>query len=295
MRSFFHLHLIIITLITCTFARPAMADFDAAAGYWQLLGQQKQVPQLLNLRGTRDIAILEVVGDCGGSLCSWGATRADLLFDADGNVVQWQAFLENGDDFHEFDAFLVNGELVMDYTGDFGDAVELVTAALVFRSVTEAEITALASQNGGAASGDDTIDDGGADNSVAEAGGSAGSQGGNQSNDTGPSLEEQIVTGGLIIGGLLLLNELLDNNGNGNAAQPGAAPAPAPADPDDTCGMAALQPYMNKSYTDIPAHLIKPGDRVYSNLDNITMDLRPNRLNVVYRFATNRVFKLGCY
>ena len=87
-------------------ARPALADFDPAAGYWKLLGQQSQVPQLLNLRGTRDIAILEVVGDCGGQLCSWGATRADLLFDANGNVSRWQAFLENGDDFHEFDAFM---------------------------------------------------------------------------------------------------------------------------------------------------------------------------------------------
>ena len=87
-----------------------------------------------------------------------------------------------------------------------------------------------------------------------------------------------------------MLNELLDNdgknNGGGNAQ---------PADPNDTCGMAALKPYMNKRYTLIPANLLKPGDRVYSDRDNITMDLRPKRLNVVYRHGNKRVFKLGCY
>ena len=107
MRMFTHLKIISLILFSLALARPALADFETAAGYWKLLGQQKQVPQLLNLRGTRDIAILEVVGDCGGALCSWGATRADLLFDADGNVVRWQASLQNGDDFHEFDAFVV--------------------------------------------------------------------------------------------------------------------------------------------------------------------------------------------
>lgn len=270
-------------------ARPALADFDPAAGYWKLLGQQSQVPQLLNLRGTRDIAILEVVGDCGGQLCSWGATRADLLFDANGNVSRWQAFLENGDDFHEFDAFMVNGELVMDYKGDFADALDPVSATLIFGSVTEAEIAALAGQNGGG--GQDAGADAGG-NADAGAGADAGN-GGNTG--SGPSLEEQIVTGGLILGGLLLLNELLDNNkgGGGGNAQPD--PAPAPADPNDLCGMAAVKPYMNKRYTDIPANLLKPGDRVYSNRDNVTMDLRPRRLNVVYRFANKKVYKIGCY
>ena len=293
MRMFTHLKIISLILFSLALARPALADFETAAGYWKLLGQQKQVPQLLNLRGTRDIAILEVVGDCGGALCSWGATRADLLFDADGNVVRWQASLQNGDDFHEFDAFVVNGEIVMDYMGDFSTAANLVTATLIFGSVTEAEIAAMAggSSDGG---GDEAVLEGDTDDAVADGGtGDAGGTGdGSGGTGTGPSLEEQIVTGGLILGGLLLLNELLDNGGS---EPPAPDPAPAPADPADLCGMEAVKPYMNKRYTDIPAALIKPGDRVHSNRDSVTMDLRPTRLNVVYRFANKKVFKLGCY
>ena len=130
MRSLIHLKIFIVVFLTLISGRPAFADFETAAGYWKLLGQQKQVPQLLNLRGTEEIAILEVVGDCGGQLCRWGATRAELLYDANGRVIRWQAFLENGDDFHEFDSFLVNGELVMDYTGEIGDTGNFISATL---------------------------------------------------------------------------------------------------------------------------------------------------------------------
>ena len=284
MRALINLKIFIVLLLSLTLNRTALADFETAAGYWKLLGQQKQVPQLLNLRGTEEIAILEVVGDCGGQLCSWGATRAELLYDANGRVIRWQAFLENGDDFHEFDSFLVNGELVMDYTGELGDTGNIISATLIFGSITEAEVAALAGQDKGGAAEDPVVEKP-EDDPVADAG-NANNGGAN----TGPSLEEQIVTGGLILGGLLLLNELLDNDGNNNGG--GNA---QPADPNDTCGMAALKPYMNKRYTQIPATLLKPGDRVYSDRDNITMDLRPKRLNVVYRHGNKRVFKLGCY
>lgn len=280
MRLFIKLNTILAVILALTLARPAMAEWEDAAGYWKLLGQQNQVPKLLNLRGTEDISILEVVGDCDAQLCSWGATRAELFYDAFGNVVRWQAFLENGEDFHEFDAFLVNGEIVMDYSAELGASGNYVSATLIFGSASEAEIAALAGANqvedsppAELAPEDEVAD------SSAESGAASGG--------TGPSLEEQIVTGGLILGGLLLLNELLDNNQPDETA--------APVDPDDTCGMAAVAPFMNKRYTLIPDDLLDPGDRVFSDRDIITMDLIPSRLNVAYRHGNKRVYKLGCY
>ena len=149
MRLFIKLNTILAVILALTLARPAMADWEGAAGYWKLLGQQNQVPKLLNLRGTEDISILEVVGDCDAQLCSWGATRAELFYDAFGNVVRWQAFLENGEDFHEFDAFLVNGEIVMDYSAELGASGNYVSATLIFGSASEAEIAALAGSKSG--------------------------------------------------------------------------------------------------------------------------------------------------
>ena len=53
MRMFTHLKIISLILFSLALARPALADFETAEGYWKLLGQEKQVLQLLNLRGTR--------------------------------------------------------------------------------------------------------------------------------------------------------------------------------------------------------------------------------------------------
>ena len=289
MRPFIPLKTILAFILALTLAPPALAEWEDAAGYWKLLGQQNQVPKLLNVRGTEAITILEVVGDCEEVLCSWGATRAELFYDAFGNVVRWQAFLENGEDFHEFDAFLVNGEIVMDYSAELVASGNYVSATLIFGSASEAEIAALAEEN--QVEDRDPVDLE-PEEEIADRGEEAGADAGSGSGSgsatgSGPSLEEQIVTGGLILGGLLLLNELLDNGAEEESA--------TPVDPDDTCGMAAIAPYMNKRYTLIPADLIKPGDRVYSDRDMITMDLNRGRLNVVYRHGNKRVFKLGCY
>ena len=77
-----------------------------------------------------------------------GATRADLLYDADGNVVRWQAFMEVNDDFHEFDAYLINGEVLIDYIGELASTDEMISATLIFARMSEAEVAAL---SGGAA------------------------------------------------------------------------------------------------------------------------------------------------
>ena len=268
-------------------ARPAAAEFADAAGFWKLLGQQNSVPRYLNLRGTPEFPILEVVGNCGEGLCSWGATRADLLYDADGDVVRWQAFMEVNDDFHEFDAYLINGEVLIDYIGELASTDEMISATLIFARMSEAEVAALsgeaAADPGGVAadSGDelaelgDPEDDPVDDPGVADPGAAGGG---------GTSLEEQIVTGGLVLGGLLLLNALLNDDDKGPAA-----------DPDDTCGKTPVLAYMGKKYFVIPADLIEPGDRVHPQSAMVTMDLIPSRLNIVYRDDNKRVVKIGCY
>lgn len=264
-------------------ARPAAAEFADAAGFWKLLGQQNSVPRYINVRGTPEFPILEVVGDCGEGLCSWGATRADLLYDAGGDVVRWQAFMEVNDDFHEFDAYLINGELLIDYIGELASTDEMISATLIFARMSEAEVAAL---SGGAAtdpggvvedSGDELaeLEDPEGDPGVADPGAAGGG---------GASLEEQIVTGGLVLGGLLLLNALLNDDGK----------APA-ADPDDSCGKSPVLPYMGKKYFVIPSDFIEPGDRVHPQSAMVTMDLIPSRLNIVYRDDNKRVVKIGCY
>ena len=87
-----------------------------------------------------------------------------------------------------------------------------------------------------------------------------------------------------MLGGLLLLNALLNDDGK----------APA-ADPDDTCGKTPVLPYMGKKYFIIPSDLIEPGDRVHPQSAMVTMDLIPSRLNIVYRDDNKRVVKIGCY
>ena len=281
--SVFHFSFIILLLL----ARPAAAEFADAAGFWKLLGQQNSVPRYLNLRGTPEFPILEVVGNCGEGLCSWGATRADLLYDADGDVVRWQAFMEVNDDFHEFDAYLINGEVLIDYIGELASTDEMISATLIFARMSEAEVAALsggaAADPGGVAADsgdelaelgdpeDDPVDDPGAADPGAAGGG-------------GASLEEQIVTGGLVLGGLLLLNALLNDDDK----------APA-VDPDDTCGKTPVLAYMGKKYFVIPSDLIEPGDRVHPQSAMVTMDLIPSRLNIVYRDDNKRVVKIGCY
>ncbi|MAW37256.1 MAG: hypothetical protein CMM68_09545 [Rhodospirillaceae bacterium] len=285
--SVFHFSFVILLLL----ARPAAAEFADAEGFWKLLGQQNSVPRYINMRGTPEFPILEVVGDCGEGLCSWGATRADLLYDADGDVVRWQAFMEVNEDFHEFDAYLINGEVLIDYIGELASTDEMISATLIFARMSEAEVVALSS---GAPVGDGAAADPGgpaadSGDELAEAGdpeddpvvadpGAADGGGG------GASLEEQIVTGGLVLGGLLLLNALLNNDGN----------APA-ADPDDSCGKTPVLPYMGKKYFVIPSDLIEPGDRVHPQSAMVTMDLIPSRLNIVYRDDNKRVVKIGCY
>ena len=117
--------------------RPATAEFADAAGFWKLLGQQNSVPRYLNLRGTPEFPILEVVGNCEEGLCSWGATRADLLYDAEGNVVRWQAFMEVNDDFHEFDAYLINGEVLIEYIGELASTDEMISTDQISRAELE--------------------------------------------------------------------------------------------------------------------------------------------------------------
>ena len=282
--SVFHFSLLILLLL----ARPAAAEFADAAGFWKLLGQQNSVPRYLNLRGTPEFPILEVVGNCEQGLCSWGATRADLLYDADGDVVRWQAFMEVNDDFHEFDAYLINGEVLIDYFGELASTDEVISATLIFARMSEAEVAALsggaAADPGGVAadSGDelaelgDPEDDPVGDPGMADPGAAGGG---------GASLEEQIVTGGLVLGGLLLLNALLNDDDN-------KAPA---ADPDDTCGKTPVLAYMGKKYFVIPSDLIEPSDRVHPQSAMVTMDLIPSRLNIVYRDDNKRVVKIGCY
>ena len=276
--SVFYLCLTLLMLL----APPAAAEFANAAGFWKLLGQQNNAPRYLNLRGTAEFPILEVVGGCGEGLCSWGATRAELLYDADGQVVRWQAYLEVSDDFHEFDAYLINGEVLIDYLGEFDSIDEVVSSTLIFARMSEAEVAALAGAGAGAGDATGVPADSGDEVTVleeepeADPGSGAGSDGG------GASLEEQIVTGGLVLGGLLLLNALMNDN------EP-------TVDPDDTCGKTAVLPYMGKKYFQIPAALIEPTDRVFPESAMVTMDLIPTRLNVVYRDDTKRVFKIGCY
>jgi len=290
MRAFilsgFHFSFIILLLL----ARPAAAEFADAAGFWKLLGQQNSVPRYLNMRGTPEFPILEVVGDCGEGLCSWGATRADLLYDAGGDVVRWQAFMEVNEDFHEFDAYLINGEVLIDYIGELASTDEIISAPLILARMSEAEVVALsggapvedgaAADPGGPAadSGDELaeLEDPEGDPGVADPGAAGGG---------GASLEEQIVTGGLVLGGLLLLNALLNDGDN-------KAPA---ADPDDTCGKTPVLAYMGKKYFVIPSDLIEPGDRVHPQSAMVTMDLIPSRLNIVYRDDNKRVVKIGCY
>ena len=74
--------------------------------------------------------------------------------------------------------------------------------------------------------------------------------------------------------------------------QPAAAP---PAQPDtDLCKASALQGLVGQPKSVLTTMLLPAGTRVIGPGDAVTMDFRPDRMNVEIG-ADGRIAKIGCY
>ena len=105
---------------------------------------------------------------------------------------------------------------------------------------------------------------------------------------------------GLTAGALLLLASC-------TSAPPPPAPLPAPEtpvapppvaiappQPRDQCGMAEAQVYVGKLRTDLPAPVDPTRWRVACTTCPVTMDFRPDRLNILFDAATGTVKDVKC-
>ena len=72
-------------------------------------------------------------------------------------------------------------------------------------------------------------------------------------------------------------------------------PAPAPVQPDtDKCKASTLQGLVGQPKSVLQTMLLPAGTRVIGPGDAVTMDFRPDRMNVEVG-ADGRIAKIGCY
>ncbi len=73
-----------------------------------------------------------------------------------------------------------------------------------------------------------------------------------------------------------------------------AAVSPVFAGRPDTCGAAPFQYLVGKPKSEVPVPVEPSKRRVYCSTCMVTMDYRPNRLNVVFDQDTGRVTSIKC-
>jgi len=72
-------------------------------------------------------------------------------------------------------------------------------------------------------------------------------------------------------------------------------PAPLPVEPDtDQCNASSLQGLVGQSGTVLQKMMLPAGTRVINPGDPVTMDFRPDRMNVEIG-ASGRIEKVACY
>jgi len=75
------------------------------------------------------------------------------------------------------------------------------------------------------------------------------------------------------------------------------APPPAaiaPPQPKDQCGMAEARAYVGKNRTELPAAVDPTRWRVACTTCPVTMDFRPDRLNILFDADTGAVKEVKC-
>jgi len=75
------------------------------------------------------------------------------------------------------------------------------------------------------------------------------------------------------------------------------APPPvaiAPPQPRDQCGMVEAKAFIGKSRTELPAAVDPTRWRVACTTCPVTMDFRPDRLNILFDADTGRVNEVKC-
>ncbi|MTH65854.1 hypothetical protein GL284_16400 [Paracoccus sp. DK608] len=78
------------------------------------------------------------------------------------------------------------------------------------------------------------------------------------------------------------------------ACKPMAETPPADPAADDSCGAAQLQGLVGQSKNVLSSMTLPKGSRVIGPNDAVTMDFRPDRMNI--EIGTNdRISRIGCY
>jgi hypothetical protein len=75
---------------------------------------------------------------------------------------------------------------------------------------------------------------------------------------------------------------------------PVAKPAPAPEPPKDQCGAAQMQYLVGKPKTEIPVPVDPSKRRVVCSTCPVTMDYRPDRLNIIFDSQTQIIKEVKC-
>jgi hypothetical protein len=85
----------------------------------------------------------------------------------------------------------------------------------------------------------------------------------------------------------------VDSEGHTTAEPPKAA-ASAPPAKGDTCHAAALQYLVGKNKAEAPAPVDPSGRRVYCSTCAVTLDYRPDRLDIEFDEATGTITAVKC-
>lgn len=111
-------------------------------------------------------------------------------------------------------------------------------------------------------------------------------------------MKRLMILGGLLAGALLAAS-------CSSSPSPAPLPAPetpvapppvaiAPAQPKDQCGMEDAKAFVGKNRTDLPAALDPSRWRVACTTCPVTMDFRPDRLNILFDADTGVVKEVKC-
>lgn len=85
----------------------------------------------------------------------------------------------------------------------------------------------------------------------------------------------------------------VDGQGHTTAAPPEPTVMAAPVK-GDTCGAAALQYLVGKANAEAPPPVEPAKRRVYCSACHVTMDYRPDRVNIVFDKETGNITEVKC-
>lgn len=111
-------------------------------------------------------------------------------------------------------------------------------------------------------------------------------------------MKRLMILGATLVGALLVAS-------CSSSPSPAPLPAPetpvapppvaiAPAQPRDQCGMDEARAFVGKNRTDLPAALDPSRWRVACTTCPVTMDFRPDRLNILFDADTGVVKEVKC-